>query len=119
VFVAIALLAIVIYAWGDWARLAVAGLVAGGAWVTGGLIGFLFGIPRSLADQDRRGDQSGPSARYQANTNLEQISDWLTKILVGVGLVKFTAFARLIVDLVSFLWPAHGGAYMGEIFAGA
>jgi hypothetical protein len=25
---------------------------------------------------------------YQANTNLEQISDWLTKILVGVGLTQ-------------------------------
>jgi hypothetical protein len=34
---------------------------------------------------------SAPSergAQYQGNTNLEQISDWLTKIIVGIGLVQ-------------------------------
>jgi len=36
-------------------------------------------------------DGSGNTpARYGANTNLEQISDWLTKILVGVGLTQIT-----------------------------
>jgi hypothetical protein len=29
-----------------------------------------------------------PPRDYQPNTNLEQISDWLTKILVGVGLIQ-------------------------------
>ncbi len=29
---------------------------------------------------------------YRSNTNLEQISDWLTKILVGVGLTQQTFF---------------------------
>jgi hypothetical protein len=63
----------------------------------GGLIGFLFGIPRALQDGHGArgpadpGDGSAPRTAgtpYQANTNLEQISDWLTKILVGVGLVQ-------------------------------
>src|SRR4051812_35467695 len=48
----------------------------------GGLIGFLFGVPRVDATQ---GAQSG----ITSNTNLEQVSDWLTKIIVGVSLVEF------------------------------
>jgi hypothetical protein len=72
----------------------------------GGLLGFLFGIPRTLtpegAEQRRssttvdidnepndRGNGRG-GADYQPSTNLEQVSDWLTKILIGVGLVQFT-----------------------------
>ena len=48
------------------------------------LIGFLFGIPRVLQGEDNR------QAKYaqRVNTNLEQISDWLTKIIVGLGLVQ-------------------------------
>jgi hypothetical protein len=58
-------------------------LVELAAALAGGLAGFLFGIPRSIARND-----PGPERRYDVNTNLEQISDWLTKILVGVGLVQ-------------------------------
>jgi hypothetical protein len=69
----------------------------------GGLVGFLFGIPRSLQASGPVQDASSTSdagtskantervsvAGYRSNTNLEQISDWLTKILVGVGLIQF------------------------------
>ncbi|HEX8274113.1 MAG TPA: hypothetical protein VF615_15855 [Longimicrobiaceae bacterium] len=60
-------------------------------------IGFLFGIPRVLqgdvpVDPSQGGgaDAAQPRDGYhiRPNTNLEQISDWLTKILVGVGLVQ-------------------------------
>ena len=112
-----ALLALLVYAWGDWDVLAVAALVAAGAFVGGGLFGFLFGIPRSLAQpvEDPKDTSAG---RYQPNTNLEQISDWLTKILVGVGLVQFTTLAGHAGDLVSFLGPSFGGDPYGETFAG-
>jgi hypothetical protein len=53
----------------------------------GTILGFLFGIPRAL-QVDRSGAPNGAGANYGPNTNLEQISDWLTKILVGVGLVQ-------------------------------
>lgn len=118
VVVAVELLAIVVYSWGDWMMLAVAALVAGGAWVAGGFLGFLFGIPRSLA-QPAPETTSDTDPRYSPNTNLEQISDWLTKILVGVGLVQFTTFAARAGDLVRFLGPAFGGGALGEAFAGA
>jgi hypothetical protein len=58
--------------------------------LTGGLFGFLFGIPRTL-QQDHGSDKAEPSpsgSTYRANTNLEQISDWLTKILLGAGLAE-------------------------------
>jgi CheY-like chemotaxis protein len=112
------LAAIVFYAWGDWDRLAVAWLVAGGAFVGGGLLGFLFGIPRSLAGREGARD-AADAGEYSPNTNLEQISDWLTKILVGVGLVQFTILAQHAGELVEFLGPAFGGAPLGETFAGA
>src|SRR5690242_16782606 len=47
-------------------------LGAGAFFAVGMSAGFIFGIPRG-------------SHKY-VNSNLEQISDWLTKILVGVGL---------------------------------
>jgi hypothetical protein len=78
--------------WADYAR-TVAGLlmIAGCAWSAGALVGFLFGIPRtlSLPSGDPAGEARGPElVHYRVNTNLEQISDWLTKILVGVGLAE-------------------------------
>lgn len=79
-----------------------ASLLASAAGSLGGLIGFLFGIPRTLAPRTREerdrattglqkaNTDDGPDLPSQTiNTNLEDISDWLTKILVGVGLVEF------------------------------
>jgi hypothetical protein len=48
------------------------------------IVGFLFAYPRTL-----QGDPEKKSPYEQrVNTNLEQISDWLTKIIVGLGLVE-------------------------------
>lgn len=68
--------------------------------ISGTIIGFLFGIPRVL-QKDAALIPQEPSAeakpvpsklqsayRQQVNTNLEQISDWLTKIIVGIGLIE-------------------------------
>jgi hypothetical protein len=117
---AVALLAVVGYALAeDWniQILALALLIAGGAFVTGGLLGFLFGIPRALTGRAEDDVESGRG--YGANTNLEQISDWLTKILVGVGLVQITTIGRHFGDLITFLGPALGGDPYGESFAAA
>src|SRR6185437_7748465 len=61
----------------------VTGLVglAGGAG-----LGFLFGIPRSVQpSQPATGDGTVQS---RPNTNLEDLSDWLTKIIIGLGLAQ-------------------------------
>jgi hypothetical protein len=52
----------------------------------GSLLGFVFGIPRAATGSATDPPQS--HAGLSANTNIEQISDWLTKLLVGVGLVE-------------------------------
>lgn len=61
----------------------------------GGAFGFLFGIPKIL-QSDRLPDESASSAvigyRQQVNTNLTEISDWLTKIIVGLSLINLAKF---------------------------
>ena len=49
---------------------------------TGALVGFLFGVPKVNMEGAK------PTA-LRPNTNIEVVSDWLTKIIVGVGLVEF------------------------------
>ncbi len=54
----------------------------------GGIIGFLFAIPRSgVFRYKENGDTS--KSWYYDNANLEDVSDWLTKIIVGLTLVQF------------------------------
>jgi hypothetical protein len=69
--------------------------------IVGLLGGFLFAIPRvpnsrrveeknNKKDEGTKGQQTETQERIGLgiNTNLEEISDWLTKILVGIGLVE-------------------------------
>jgi len=58
----------------------------------GGFMGFIFGIPRTLAGSapDRKAEierLDGDSA-YRVNTNLERVSDWITQIIVGGTLTQ-------------------------------
>lgn len=115
---AIVLLAARSATWGDFSATAASGLaLASAAALVGALLGFLFGVPRtgfpsettapvngdgatngaSLGEADRPADAAGNAAAspavvravgYTPNTGLEQVSDWLTKILVGVGLTQ-------------------------------
>jgi hypothetical protein len=67
-----------------WGVFGTALAIAGAAALTGGIVGFLFGIPHTVQGPAAAGE----GIQYQGNTNLEQVSDWLTKIIVGVGLVQ-------------------------------
>ncbi|MDN3547185.1 hypothetical protein [Mucilaginibacter aquaedulcis] len=93
--------------------------LAGAATLVGSIIGFLFGVPKNNNETDGNKETS-PSYQqtlYQPNTNLEQISDWLTKIIVGVGLVeinKIIAFFKFIGD---YCGPAFSNHPAGEIIA--
>lgn len=64
-------------------------LAAIAAQVTGILIGFLFGLPQAVTPS-----QSSPQARYLPSANLPEVSDWLTKLLLGAGLVQLTHLGR-------------------------
>jgi hypothetical protein len=82
--------------------------------VLGGLLGFLFGIPRVMQnDLQSEGTRSktDPKAAvfsrstYQlaVNTNLDDVSDWLTKIVVGVGLVELREIPGLLLRLARLI----------------
>ncbi len=90
-------------------------LAGGAAFLVGTLFGFLFGFPRNSAQdqatQERMHSRAGqPLSGYHPNTNLEQISDWLTKILVGVGLTQLAGLSTAISNLAAWLSPVLGGA---------
>ena len=101
----------------------VGAIAAGAAFAVGGIVGFIFGVPRSLQEQpssievDEReltagtGTTAAPAARlgFAGNTSLEQISDWLTKILVGVGLTQLANMPAGLAAVGDFLGPGLGG----------
>jgi hypothetical protein len=89
--------------------LAVSFLIAGASFLVGGLLGFLFGIPRELRMGDALSeDQIKKGQRYSGNSNLEQVSDWLTKVLIGAGLVQLGAFVANIGDFSNSVGDALG-----------
>jgi len=101
-------------------------LFAGACMVCGWNLGLLFGIPRSLskntapapgAQQQSPTPATSPptsEATSKTNTNLEDISDWLTKTIVGVGLTSLTSAPAYIwgisgkINAAGFGWDSHG-----------
>jgi hypothetical protein len=81
------------------------GIFSTASMISGAFLGFLFGIPRSFSNADSR--ESGGS---QPNTNLEQISDWLTKVLVGAGLAEFRNVGSFIANISEGLTDTWKGA---------
>ena len=111
---------------GTWRIFALGVLVGGAAALIGALLGFLFGLPRGSAEGSTvvapvppAPPVPGTTANTETpptkpdigrrfgyvNNNLLEISDWLTKIIVGAGLVGLT-------DLL--LWIGNLGQTIGE-----
>jgi len=92
----------------------VGAMAAAAALMAAAFFGFLFGIPRSLQAETSRDSEQGLRSGYRVNTNLEQISDWLTKILVGVGLTQIPkigdAAGRLTASLAADIGAGPGQA---------
>ena len=82
------------------------------AFLMGGVLGFLFGIPHTARDSA----SSASEAQYRGNTNLEQVSDWLTKIIVGVGLVQIGRALPALSKLASDLKAPLGGQASSAAF---
>jgi hypothetical protein len=115
----------------------VALLWAGACLISGCLVGFLFGIPRvvqidvdsggtakaefkqtkqtnSARDDAQNRIQRAAGYRQLVNTNLVEISDWLTKIIVGLGLVNLGKVPGLVDSAASVLaseLPEKGYAF--------
>lgn len=91
-------------------------LLAGATFISGTLLGFLFGIPRT-DPQEKEGNNANNNddaaakanqSSFKPNTNLEQISDWLTKILVGVGLTQLHQITQWLRGVVNYFKPYIG-----------
>jgi hypothetical protein len=86
--------------------------VGSGGYFLGVLGGFLFGFPKAKFEKSNY-IQGNPSTTESSlrkdatrdNTNLEDISDWLTKIIVGLGLANFRSF---------FYYTDKFGTYVGN-----
>ncbi|HET9346395.1 MAG TPA: hypothetical protein VFO05_11915 [Candidatus Limnocylindrales bacterium] len=102
-------------------------LVAAGSALAGALLGFLFGLPRSIPESEPSEVQTvgapetslgkvPPSSGFGHNTNLEEISDWLTKIIVGVSLIQLGELAAMAQRLGATLKVGFGGASGGDVF---
>lgn len=85
--------------------------------MVGGLLGFLFGVPRFRSGNGRAESTVTPNTALP-NTNLEEISDWLTKIIVGVSLVQIANIGDAARRLFETLGAALGTGESAAAFAG-
>ena len=94
----------------------VAVLIACASFGVGGLLGFLFALPKSLHPPNSSVAKPR-SLSYGGNTNLEDISDWLTKILVGVGLTQIRPILNRITQFSDFASKGLDGKDSGKVTA--
>jgi len=95
-------------------------LTALGFLLVGFVLGFIFCIPRAPARRNTEAtansaaggsvhsaDGSGAAGTsndpLETNSNLNEISDWLTKIIVGVGLVELNKIPGKLSDLATYI----------------
>ncbi len=69
-----------------WSYIGVGMLTALAALLTGFLAGFLVGVPRIVSS----GQVHLSADMFSPSSNLAEISDWLTKLLLGAGLVSLS-----------------------------
>jgi len=92
--------------------------LAGAATLVGSILGFLFGVPKNNNAKDEGKETSASHQQfYQPNTNLEQISDWLTKIIVGIGLIEISKIISFFKFIGDYCGPAFSNHPAGEIIA--
>jgi hypothetical protein len=112
--IAFGALMVVLYGWtrgaGNSQTIITVGLLASiTAMAAGAMLGFLFGIPRAVQEPTRTGGRLDRyETQYLVNTNLEQISDWLTKIIVGLTLIELGQIGPRFVALADYVADAYG-----------
>jgi Putative Ig domain len=102
-----------------WNYLGVGLLTAFAAFLVGGLGGFLFGIPKLVSSGELR---LKTGTRLSPSTNLAEVSDWLTKLLLGAGLVQLTHLGApiggLIDDVAAGLSASSKPSEAAKVMAG-
>jgi len=87
-----------------WASATTAYLWSVAGVAAGALLGFLFGVPKVLQDDTTKIG----GYRQLVNTNLDQISDWLTKVVVGLSLVNAKNITTYLENTAAILATALG-----------
>jgi hypothetical protein len=116
---------VVVYAFATpgshWAYVAVGMLTSIAALVIGYLVGFLFGIPRVVSSGALR--HGTGASDYTPSSNLAEVSDWLTKLLLGAGLVQLTRLgvpiSGLIDNIAAGLHSSAASVETAKVAAGA
>jgi hypothetical protein len=95
-------------------------LLCGAAGAVGAALGFLFGLPRSRFTDELAGTTPSTttgsssakhaSTHYLGNSNLIKVSDWLTTIVIGLGLVNLSSLVPALRSLGDALREPLGGA---------
>jgi hypothetical protein len=111
-----------------WQYLAVGALTAITVWVVGYLFGFLFGIPRIVSSgqlrmatapnvidhakklQTTEAVVAGNPPHMVPSSNLAEVSDWLTKLLLGAGLVSLTKLGEPLGSLINSIAAGMQGS---------
>lgn len=88
-------------------------LIAGASFSSGALSGFLFGIPRIINSSAPKSAEISQNVILH-NDNLVQISDWLTKIIVGVGLTQINSLPEKLNSLGKVISPCFNISIPGE-----
>ena len=85
----------------------------------GSLLGFIFGVPSAnTTTRDPANPTDDPGAYGIANSNLAQVSDWLTRILIGAGLVQLAALPGAFRGLADYLRDNVNGPGADAIIIG-
>lgn len=71
--------------------------------------GFLFGIPK-LNKAYYSKEEDGRRTMYHPNTNLEEISDWLTKIIIGLTLIQLGKIPGYLQGMAEYILSGIGCA---------
>jgi hypothetical protein len=92
--------------------------LAGAATLSGAIVGFLFGVPQQQRlPRDPATSVVSNGYVYRPNTNLDQISDWLSKMIVGIGLTQIPSIIDFFQKIGGQCGPAFGNSPSGEIIA--
>ncbi len=83
-------------------------LLAAASYISGFFLGFLFGIPKRNTDQE---------SAYNLSTNLVDISDWLTKIIIGLGLIEIKRIPGYLQGVGTYIQQSVSGDASIKIFS--
>ena len=72
------------------------------ATLLGAFVGFLFGVPKFNKNFDPNAGYA-QQHQYNPNTNLEDISDWLSKIIIGVTLTQLLKIPAALMSVAKYV----------------